>query len=99
MPFNHWELEIDLSDFWKNEDLSAHAQIEAVFNRINTSDWREITKRPFELEMLISELDGILGSYDEGEITEAELVDDFDELWSGFYDLADVDRVWLNTVS
>ena len=97
MPFNSWSLEIDLYDVWKSEDIPVPEQIRIVYERLVGSEWMDITNAPFTLGLLLQDFNDLISQFDEEELDEFELVDNFDDLWDAFYDLADSDRVWINT--
>lgn len=80
-----WAEIIRLKDFWRDESKSIIEKRDEAVKRIKASDWRKITSDPGEFDSLVDEFAEVLN------------VEEFDYALSELYDLADSDRVWLET--
>lgn len=81
----HWNKTVNLADVWKNEDLTFEEQVEKIVERIKNSGWRKFTPYPHTFDELIENLE------------KSETKEAFNDVWEEVYDLADVDRVWIET--
>jgi hypothetical protein len=80
-----WHLTLDLKGIWRDESLTFGEKRDKVVARIKTSGWRALTPYPDHFDDLVAELEESLNSI--------EFEYAFDEL----YDLADSDRVRIET--
>lgn len=78
----HWVESINLSSVWKNDLLSFEETRDSVVHRIRSSDWY------FNNPSLQGVVDDLSASEDAAE---------FDDYFQVIYDLADVDRIWIET--
>lgn len=85
MPVNRWNQTIDLKDTFHNDDLSIPAKGKIVADRIRVSGWLEDTAYPDTLRDFLAALE------------QSETAREFDNVWSDIYDVADEDRVWIET--
>lgn len=85
MPRNVWRVEIKLGDFFKSDDLTVAEKAKEIVKRIRDSRWRDISGSQFLLDDILERL---------GSVADA---DEFDYVWNEIYDLADIDRVWIDT--
>lgn len=81
-----WDRKIRLGDVFRNEDMSFEERRDAIAARLRASAWLTDPDRRMGLDEAV---DGLAG---------AEDVDEFDGWWDEIYDLADYDRVWIDTV-
>jgi hypothetical protein len=77
-----WHEHIDLHEPLNNDALPFPERRDTIVARIRASRW--FARDNGDLAILLEDL---AGAADE---------DGFNEVWSGIYDLADSDRVWLN---
>lgn len=85
MPVNEWHIVVYLDDLFGDPDNPAttpEARAE-IAKRLRASGWPELTGSPKRLDHLIRGF----AAPDE---------DDAELWWQGIFDLADVDRVWLD---
>lgn len=82
-----WKLTIDLTRVFHNDDMTFAQRRDAIVREISGSEWGAFPERLYQ--------PGITYLLDELALTED--VREFDEVWSAVYDLADIDRVWLET--
>lgn len=82
MPTNQWKLHIDLDDLWSDPENPLLGRVDELAARLRASQWPTMTTDQARLERLIN-----------GLATD----DDPERWWQGLYDLADHDRVWLDT--
>lgn len=86
MPVWHLTVKLtDLTDQYRKGELGVEELAEKVAERIKQSGWRDITPYPHTFDDTVSLLRGV--------DSESEYVAVFNEL----YDLADSDRVWIET--
>jgi hypothetical protein len=86
MPTNVWLITIDLKDTWNSfQDVGLEASLEQIVTRIKGSGWRELTPYPDTFDDLISDLEA------------STTLGEFNAWWAEVYDLADSDRVWIET--
>jgi hypothetical protein len=81
-----WKYKLRLSDFWRtweDQDWS--------FER-----FRDETVRRIKASRFWDEDDMDLGEI-VNELAETDDISYFDDVWAGFYDWADVNRVWVET--
>lgn len=84
----HWELTIRLGDLvgqWKSGDLDIPELAEKVAERIKASRWRSFTADPDELDTALEDLEKVGTRFD------------YERVFEAVYDLADLDRVWIET--
>lgn len=76
---------VKLKDVWSDDGLPFEEKRDKIVERIKASGWRDITPYPDLFDDLVHDL--------------GETVDtgEFDYLFVEFYDLADSDRVWIET--
>ncbi len=77
-----WKYTINISDVWKNENLTFPERRDAIAARIRKSRWHEDNSN---VQYLVDEL------------ADSETPDEFDGPWSQIYDEADADRIWIKT--
>lgn len=82
-----WAQRIYLGDVFHNEDLTFVQRRDAVMRRLRASRWVRDSGDDTALTMLLDDL------------AEAADAEEFDEVWDEIYDIADYDRVWIDTVS
>lgn len=83
-----WNITLRLADLigqWKDGDLTIPELAEKVVERIKSSGWRDITPYPHTFDEVVTNL---LSAEDRGE---------YENLFEEIYDLADQDRVWIET--
>lgn len=83
-----WNQTISLGDLvqqWKNEQIDIPELAELVVERIKRSGWRELTPYP-------DTFDGMLVG-----LANAEDRYSYEAAFEEIYDLADSDRVWIET--
>lgn len=83
-----WKHKLYLGDFFHDEEKTFEQIRDEVARRIRRASWFE----PFDtddysvtLENLVEEIEGCTNA------------DDFDEVWTEFYDWADENRIWVDT--
>lgn len=81
----NWIRIVKLKDVWHNDDLPFEKKRDKIVERIKESGWRGITPYPDLFDDLVHNLG------------ETESFSEFDYQFSEFYDLADSDRVWIET--
>lgn len=84
MPTNRWRLNIDLSDLFRDPARPALQRRDEAAHRLRSSNWPRLCSDPRELERLTQGLEDA----DE---------EDADIWWNGLYDMADRDKVFLDT--
>ena len=77
-----------LADVFHNDDLTFIEKRDAIVARIKATRWHKDAD-PHEFDGLVDIVENLA--------TE-ESADDFDYWWGELYDLADRDRVWIETV-
>ncbi len=85
MPTNVWHLKIDLSQIWQSGLLDFDEKREKIVEAIKASGWRALTPYPDTFDEYVANIE------------QAEDVSEFDEYFDVLYDLADGDRVWIET--
>lgn len=85
MPTNVWYVTINLADTFHNEDLDFEEKVERIVDRIKRSGWRLLTDDTENFDLLVEQLET---SSDKHE---------FNATWDEVLDLADLDRVWIET--
>lgn len=81
-----WAETIDLSAFWRDESLPWEEKRGKIVAAIKASKWYKRVKDTDDfLAMCVDNIE------------ESKDVDEFDDYWSEFYDLADYARVWAKT--
>lgn len=79
-----WELTIRFP-FFHDDDLDFGVKRDRIVDKIKNSGWRDITPYPDTFDDLVADLSNSTGT------------SEFDAWWDELYDLADDDRVWLET--
>jgi hypothetical protein len=83
-----WLYTIRLGDIWKNPDLTFKDHRDRIVERLSTSRWAtETGGEDSDLADLLRQL---------GEATDEQ---EFDDVWTEIYDLADDDRAWIELYS
>lgn len=82
-----WLETIDVSEVWRNDDMSFKETRDAVVARVQQSQWYKHSD-PNEWSGLYRVIE---------EIAVAQDVQEFDGWWNDLYDIADRDRVWIKT--
>lgn len=80
-----WDLTLDVSPWYHNEELTFEQRRDAIVRKIRNSPW---PKHNEELEEILAEL------------AEVRDEDEFNLIWDDLYDIADLDpnyRVWIKT--
>lgn len=85
MPTNVWNRTVLLTQLWRDTDITIVDKAKAIADVLRKSGWRDITAHQILLDELLEELEG------------AESFKEFDAVFDGIYDLADLDRVWIET--
>lgn len=80
-----WKRTIYLKDVWRNEELTFEQRRDEIVKRIRESSWLDSSSDPAVLNECLDML------------AEAPNTRYFDADFSNIYDLADVDRVWIET--
>ena len=80
-----WESKISVADVFHNDAMTFPEIRDAVVRRLRASTWFKSKDEYDTLPMLVEEL------------SDAEDASEFDYAWSGIYDEADADRVWITT--
>lgn len=80
-----WLQTVDLADIFHSDHLSFTVRRDGVVKRILDSSWMAHTKHPMYLASLLMNL------------AECETLEDFNLMWNHVYDLADLERVWIET--
>ncbi|HKZ21187.1 MAG TPA: hypothetical protein VJQ57_13885 [Acidimicrobiia bacterium] len=80
----NWLLTIDLSDQWDAE-IPFEAKRDAIVARLRSPRWRKLTAYP---DTLTEAIDAVEASWD---------IPSFDAAFAEIHDLADSDRVWIET--
>lgn len=83
-----WYAKIDLAPEvarWKNGELTIPDLARNVVEIIKASDWRKFTPYPDTFDDLL------------GRLLQAETPSQYEEAFEYIYDLADEDRVWIET--
>lgn len=78
-----WKEQIDLHEPLTNDGLSFTERRDTIVARIKASCW--FANDDGDLSILLED------------IAATENEDDFNDVWDDIYDLADTDRVWLNS--
>jgi hypothetical protein len=84
----NWALTIRLGDVvtrWKQGDLDITELAEKVTERIKDSRWRSFTADTEGFDTAMADLAGITTRYE------------YEQIFEAVYDLADLDRVWIET--
>lgn len=86
MPVWHRTVKLgDLVQQWKNQQIDITELAELVVERIKRSGWRALTSDPDLFDDLLDELSEVLNK------------DEYTGAFNELYDLADIDRVWIET--
>lgn len=80
-----WDRKIRLAEVFRNEDMGFEQRRDAIVARLLASSWLRERGDYDDLSDLIVDLG------------EAADVGEFDRVWDAIYDLADEDRVWIET--
>ena len=81
----HWKYTVDLKDVWRNWEIPFRDQRDQIIARIRESAWARETGDPVMFGFLIRHLE------------RAENAQQFDAIFSAVYNLADDERVWIET--
>lgn len=84
----HWNLKIDLAPEvkqWKDGEVSVEELARAVKSKIDKSGWRAFTPYPHTFDDHL------------GRLLQAETASQYEAAFEYIYDLADEDRVWIDT--
>lgn len=86
MPVNTWLIKIDVKDVWSGfQETGLEASVKEIVARIKKSGWRELTPYPDTFDQLLADLEA------------STCLDELNGWWDELYDLADSDRVWIET--
>lgn len=80
-----WDHKIDVSLWWRSEAPFTERR-DGIVRAVKRSRWY---RQADELSDLYSYVD---------ELADAEDTQHFDQVWDCIYDLADIDRVWIDTL-
>jgi hypothetical protein len=80
-----WEHQLKLADVFHNDDLTFEQKRDEIVRRIRASAWFRGCHKDDDLVCTVEEL------------ADTEDVPAFDYVWDAIYDLADADRVWIET--
>ena len=80
-----WDGTLRLADVFHNDSLSFEAKRDAIVHRIRATAWFKDKDEYDDLVYLVEEL------------ADAEDNGSFNAVWSEIYDIADGDRVWIET--
>ena len=81
----HWNLTLNLAEFWHNEALGFEEKRDKIVAAIKASRWRSLTPDPEHFDSMVDELSEVLN------------IAEFDFAFGELYDQADADRVWIET--
>lgn len=81
----NWIRIVKLKDVWHNDDLPFEKKRDKIVERIKESGWRDITPYPDTFDERVADL------------TASSDTSEFDSWFNELYDLADSDRVWIET--
>lgn len=82
-----WDSKLRLADVWRNPEMTFTERRDAIVARIRASQWFKGYDEYDDLPQFTEEL------------SEVETAEDFDITWTQIYDIADADRVWIETHS
>jgi hypothetical protein len=82
-----WLHTIDLGDIFHDHSLAFEKKRDLIVERLRASDW---VKQAHPNSLVADTVDELAETFDEEE---------FDEVWNDLYDRADVDRVWIETLT
>ena len=82
-----WLETVRLGDVWRNESMTFEQRRDEIVRRVKASNWYRSTDSSVELPDVVDDL---------AHATDASR---FDFAWRYLYDIADWDRVWIDTVS
>lgn len=91
-----WKYSIDISDAWnksKKGIITTKELIPIIIKKIKT--WIKNYEDDYDLSEILEDMD--LLTYSKYG-SEEELEDEFDYIWSRFYDWADYNRCWIKTI-
>lgn len=80
-----WDGTLRLGDVFRNEAMTFEERRDAIVARIRATEW---FKRYDEFDDLPQAVE---------ELSEVTSTGDFDGVWDAIYDIADADRVWIET--
>ena len=80
-----WDGTLKLADVFHNDHLTFERKRDAIVGRIRATPWFKDKDEYDDLVYLVEEL------------AETEDNGSFNSLWSDLYDMADADRVWIET--
>lgn len=81
-----WDRKVKLGAVFHNEELTFEERRDAIVKIIRDSPWFKDYDEGDELPQYVEEL------------ADAADADEFDSTWDAVYDIADADRVWIETV-
>lgn len=82
-----WDRKIRLGAVWRNEGMTFTQRRDAIVAILRASGWLRDRDMFSSLVIAVENLAG------------AEDADEFDGWWDEIYDIADYDRVWIDTVT
>ena len=80
-----WAHVLKLADVFHNDAMSFQEKRDAIVARIRATTWFKGYDEGDELHMYVEEL------------SDTEDTSEFDYVWDEIYDIADADRVWIET--
>lgn len=78
-----WKSTIHIGDVFHNDDLSLIQKRDAIVSRIKVTNWY---KAKVDVQDEVESL------------SDVEDEDEFDYIWGNIYNLADRDRIWIETI-
>ena len=93
-----WKETIDVSAIFHNDDLSLTQKSEKIIEIMKNSQW--LQENPASPDEYLDNIGEWLEDFEwaaTGAQSRQFTVEEFDSYWDAMYDLADRDRVWVNT--
>lgn len=87
----NWRFKIHLHDFFHTDNLTLSEITAKIVERVKDSNWYRVADEMDVKWYLDDILDHMVDA------AKDEEVDEWNYLWADFYDLADTDRVWIQT--
>lgn len=84
MPVNVWTHKLNLADVFHDDALTFEVKRDTIVRRIKAARFYDADNWT------------LFGIVDE--LADTTDVEDFDYVWSEFYDWADAERVWISTI-
>jgi len=81
-----WRHKLNLADVFHSDVLSFEDRRDIIVGRIRATTWFKDYDEGDDLPQVVEEL------------ADMQTADEFDVVWSAVYDIADADRMWIQTV-